>query len=148
MGGPDGPFGPRSTPICFCHCTLARTLERGPRGPIGPTSERNSHVSDITNRGESTPVSSQLDAFLAEIKQRTPAKTGTQGRLIFALDATASRQPTWDTACKLQAEMFQESPLSAVSICRWSTSAVLASAEPHAGYPSPEHSLRPTRRSY
>ena len=31
-----------------------------------------------------------------------------RGRLIFALDATMSRQPTWDTACKLQAEMFRE----------------------------------------
>jgi hypothetical protein len=29
-----------------------------------------------------------------------------RGRLIFALDATASRQPTWDIACQLQAEMF------------------------------------------
>jgi hypothetical protein len=28
------------------------------------------------------------------------------GRLTFALDATMSRQPTWDIACKLQAEMF------------------------------------------
>src|SRR5262249_50220068 len=62
---------------------------------------------DIANRGNSAPVNSQLDAFLAEIKQRTTATTGTRGRLVFALDATASRQPTWDTACKLQAEMFQ-----------------------------------------
>jgi hypothetical protein len=31
-----------------------------------------------------------------------------RGRLIFALDATMSRQPTWDQACKLQAEMFRE----------------------------------------
>ena len=30
-----------------------------------------------------------------------------RGRLIFALDATASRQPTWDTAAQLQAEMFE-----------------------------------------
>jgi hypothetical protein len=30
------------------------------------------------------------------------------GRLIFALDATASRQPTWDRACHIQAEMFRE----------------------------------------
>jgi hypothetical protein len=65
-------------------------------------------MSDITNRGESAPANPQLDAFLAEIKQRSPAKTATHGRLVFALDATASRQPTWDTACKLQAEMFQE----------------------------------------
>jgi hypothetical protein len=26
----------------------------------------------------------------------------------FALDATASRQPTWDTACELQVDMFRE----------------------------------------
>jgi hypothetical protein len=33
---------------------------------------------------------------------------GTRGRLIFALDATMSRQPTWDSACALQADMFRE----------------------------------------
>jgi hypothetical protein len=27
-------------------------------------------------------------------------------RLVFALDATGSRQPTWDNACELQASMF------------------------------------------
>jgi hypothetical protein len=38
-----------------------------------------------------------------------PAVTaGQRGRLIFALDATMSRQPTWDSACKLQADMFRE----------------------------------------
>jgi len=31
-----------------------------------------------------------------------------RGRLAFALDATMSRQPTWDAACQLQAEMFAE----------------------------------------
>ena len=31
-----------------------------------------------------------------------------RGRLIFALDATASRQPAWDLACQLQSEMFAE----------------------------------------
>ena len=29
-----------------------------------------------------------------------------EGRLLFALDATASRQPTWDRACQLQGDMF------------------------------------------
>ena len=33
---------------------------------------------------------------------------GQRGRLIFALDATMSRQPTWDAACQLQADMFRE----------------------------------------
>lgn len=52
--------------------------------------------------------SKDVAAFLDKVA-RTPAKTGgQQGRLIFAMDATASREPTWDTACQLQAEMFQE----------------------------------------
>src|SRR5215472_6339908 len=66
-------------------------------------------MSDITNRGESAPVTparSELDTFLADLKTRTAPST--RGRFVFALDATASREPTWDTACKLQAEMFQE----------------------------------------
>lgn len=29
-----------------------------------------------------------------------------KGRLIFALDATGSREPTWDQACHLQSELF------------------------------------------
>jgi hypothetical protein len=32
----------------------------------------------------------------------------TRGRLIFALDATMSREPTWDMAAQLQASMFEE----------------------------------------
>jgi hypothetical protein len=50
-----------------------------------------------------------IDAFLSEVKRLTPATAaGQRGRLIFALDATMSRQPTWDTACRLQADMFRE----------------------------------------
>jgi hypothetical protein len=66
-------------------------------------------MSDITNRGEGTPTAptrSELDIFLADLKKR-PGPSAC-GRLIFALDATASREATWDTACKLQAEMFRE----------------------------------------
>ena len=33
-------------------------------------------------------------------------KNGSVGRLIFAMDATASRQPTWDQAAHIQTEMF------------------------------------------
>lgn len=48
-----------------------------------------------------------IDAFLDKV-QRTPAKsTGRRGRLIFAMDATASRQHQWDRALHIQAEMFQ-----------------------------------------
>jgi hypothetical protein len=35
-------------------------------------------------------------------------QTQARGRLVFAIDATASRQPTWDIACALQGEMFAE----------------------------------------
>ena len=48
----------------------------------------------------------EVDAFLARVKSMTPAVSG-RGRLIFAMDATMSRQPTWDLALKLQADMFR-----------------------------------------
>lgn len=44
-------------------------------------------------------MSARAAAFLA-------GKVRAQGNLIFALDATASREPTWDMAAQLQAEMF------------------------------------------
>jgi hypothetical protein len=61
----------------------------------------------------SEPVASssraEIDAFLERARTMAPAaQTGKRGRLIFALDATMSRQPTWDTACRLQGEMFRE----------------------------------------
>ena len=51
-----------------------------------------------------------IDAFLAKVKTLGPSVTGAgkRGRLIFALDATMSRQPMWDMACALQGEMFRE----------------------------------------
>ena len=51
---------------------------------------------------------SDVAAFIAETRRTAPPRTGAvRGRLIFALDATMSRQPTWDLACDLQAEMFE-----------------------------------------
>ncbi len=51
----------------------------------------------------STPT--EVAEFLRQAA-RTPLVTGTRGRLIFALDATASRQATWDRACQFQGDMF------------------------------------------
>jgi hypothetical protein len=49
----------------------------------------------------------EIDTFLTHLNALGPAvKTGGRGRLVFALDATMSRQPTWDQACVLQADMF------------------------------------------
>lgn len=56
------------------------------------------------------PVSSDKDvqAFLSKVATMptTGQRTGQQARLIFSLDATASRQGTWDVASQLQTEMF------------------------------------------
>lgn len=49
---------------------------------------------------------SEVDAFLHQVASAPVPAGAAAGRLIFALDATASRQPTWDRACHLQAEMF------------------------------------------
>jgi hypothetical protein len=49
-----------------------------------------------------------IAAFVAKAKAMSPHAAGARGRLIFALDATMSRQPTWDMACALQADMFRE----------------------------------------
>src|SRR5215510_13510672 len=52
---------------------------------------------------------SEVDAFLQKLAAMPSVRpAGQRGRLIFALDATASRQPTWDRACHIQAEMFKE----------------------------------------
>ena len=49
-----------------------------------------------------------IAAFVAKAKAMSPHAAGAKGRLIFALDATMSRQPTWDMACALQADMFRQ----------------------------------------
>jgi hypothetical protein len=52
----------------------------------------------------------QVDAFLKKLAAMPVVRPGRveRGRLMFALDATASRKPTWDQACHIQAEMFRE----------------------------------------
>ncbi|MBN9493370.1 VWA domain-containing protein [bacterium] len=56
-----------------------------------------------------TTPRSEIDAFLQRARTLAPlVAPGTRGRLLFALDATLSRQPTWDIACALQADMFRE----------------------------------------
>ncbi|KJS02837.1 MAG: hypothetical protein VR65_03950 [Desulfobulbaceae bacterium BRH_c16a] len=47
--------------------------------------------------------SSEIASFL---KSAGEANLAQSGRLIFALDATMSRQPTWDSAVTIQASMF------------------------------------------
>jgi hypothetical protein len=55
-----------------------------------------------------TSTASDIAAFVAKARALGPQAGGKSGRLVFALDATMSRQPTWDMACQLQADMFRE----------------------------------------
>lgn len=52
--------------------------------------------------------SADVQAFLSKVSA-LPQRAGTgRGRLIFAMDATASRQPSWDQAMDIQADMFAQ----------------------------------------
>jgi hypothetical protein len=53
-------------------------------------------------------TSEDIAAFVTKAKAMSPFASGSKGRLVFALDATMSRQPAWDMACTLQADMFRE----------------------------------------
>jgi hypothetical protein len=54
-------------------------------------------------------ASGEVAAFLKQVAALPNARpAGGLGRLLFGVDATASRQPTWDTACQIQSEMFRE----------------------------------------
>lgn len=87
-GHTDGPGGGRDLPA-------RGKADRAVRQPAGDTSP--------------APVShgAQIDTFLNDAKRLAPAATGQAGRLVFALDATMSRQPTWDAAMQVQGEMFR-----------------------------------------
>jgi hypothetical protein len=50
-----------------------------------------------------------VNAFLARVAATPRVGTpGSRGRLIFAMDATASREPTWDQAARIQSAMFAD----------------------------------------
>lgn len=63
-------------------------------------------------KGQSPDTRSESGAIADFIRQaravggaRASGQSGS-GRIVLALDATMSRQPTWDLACSLQAQMF------------------------------------------
>jgi len=61
-------------------------------------------TTSITPKGEGNVAD-----FLEQVRGLPPvAKSGERGKLIFAMDATMSRQPSWDRALSIQAEMFAE----------------------------------------
>jgi hypothetical protein len=66
----------------------------------------------MANKSGKLPAKSgqaEIDAFLDKVAGTPAARaSGSRGRLIFAMDATASREPAWDRACQIQSEMFLE----------------------------------------
>ena len=66
-------------------------------------------MTDMKGRLPTEPAkAAEVDAFLRKVRAAPQMAAGGQrGRLIFAMDATASREPSWDRACHLQAEMFE-----------------------------------------
>ena len=75
------------------------------------TKPDNKTSSQLTPAGSPTDVSSQndVDAFLTKVKTMPPVVgSAGRGRLIFAMDATMSRQPSWDRAQHIQGKMFAE----------------------------------------
>ena len=81
--------------------------------PGEPTKSDRSGVAPSQGAGRSLPetqssTSDEIAAFVAKAHAMSPHAAGAKGRLVFALDATMSRQPTWDMACALQADMFRE----------------------------------------
>src|SRR3981189_853764 len=83
--------------------------------PTKPKSEGEVSTGRKAGSGKSDPLpearpsaSEDIAAFVAKARTMSPHAAGAKGRLVFALDATMSRQPTWDMACALQADMFRE----------------------------------------
>ena len=71
--------------------------------------ERTPAPTESRNEPAEASPRAEIDAFLNKVRSLGPAtSSGQRGRLIFALDATMSRQPMWDTACRLQGDMFNE----------------------------------------
>src|SRR5690242_21014236 len=82
------------------------------REPTKPASAEGAASKDAA-KSRSLPeskssTSEDIAAFAAKARAMAPHAQAGRGRLIFALDATMSRQPTWDMACALQADMFRE----------------------------------------
>src|SRR3954470_18655278 len=82
---------------------------------VEPTKPKSASEVSRTRKTETAPLpearpsaSEDIAAFVAKARAMSPHAAGARGRLVFALDATMSRQPTWDMACALQADMFRE----------------------------------------
>src|SRR5690606_31147456 len=94
---------------------LAGQLTRPPalarRAPASHVPSMSDNKPPVKTLAKETPAaarsrSADVEAFVRQARAMAVGRGTGKGRLILALDATMSRQPTWDLACRLQAEMF------------------------------------------
>jgi hypothetical protein len=80
-----------------------------PRSNSTQASSDHSRVPSETGRAPVANASSDVEVadFVRRMKEIGPHIGTGPGRLLFAMDATMSRQPTWDMALALQADMFR-----------------------------------------
>lgn len=65
-------------------------------------------MKDISKTQATPSAEGDVSAFLDKVKTMAVGDAKGQGRLMFAMDATMSRQPTWDRALSIQSQMFSE----------------------------------------
>lgn len=82
---------------------VRRTASDPPPGPAGDTMADETRLPTETRSSDA-----DVQAFLSRVAATAPRPSGgRRGRLMFGMDATASRQPTWDRAMHIQGEMFE-----------------------------------------
>ena len=92
---------------------------RRPVAPVGQRPESSNSAGGVAGGDAVTPSTgsearvgradqkaAEVADFIARMQAVTPRTDAGRGRLVFAMDATMSRQPTWDMALHLQADMF------------------------------------------
>ena len=79
-----------------------------PRKPTSGTIPKGDPTTAGSDAGLPAERSSDRDVarFIAKMKTLAPTTGEGRGRLVFSMDATMSRSPTWDMALKLQGDMF------------------------------------------
>lgn len=76
------------------------SVEERAGSPLAPAAASSGPPSRVS-------TSAEVAEFVSTMKALAPKTAGPRGRLIFAMDATMSREPTWDMALALQGEMFR-----------------------------------------
>lgn len=87
-----------------------RSATRTPQKPGTAPSQDTGRALDEARSGQPVPEAASerdISEFVKRMKSLAPQTSAGRGRLVFAMDATMSRQPTWDMALALQADMFK-----------------------------------------